>query len=87
LYAQIHGFLLGVPIDGVAFTASSLVILPSYQFLLQMLERYFFRLIFFLLLEMVFLKHMLPLVLLLLSWSRFGASATELLVQELTLLV
>jgi hypothetical protein len=45
-----------VPIDGTAFTASSLVILPSLPVPVKAAEQYFFRLIFFLLLEMVFLK-------------------------------
>jgi hypothetical protein len=58
LCALAHGSCR-VPIDGTAFTASSLVILPSLQFLLRLLEQYFFCLIFFLLLEMVFLKRKL----------------------------
>jgi hypothetical protein len=37
---------VGVPIDGTAFTASSLVILPSLPVPVKLLEQYFFRLFF-----------------------------------------
>jgi hypothetical protein len=51
LYAQMRTPPVGVPIDGVAFTASSLVTLPSFPVPLTEVVGIFFHLKFFLQLE------------------------------------